>query len=294
MNNVSSFRSGNPDDDEVTPHGSIENVSIVSPTNGEDRLSLEAMVAKASSVASNLVKFDSSSNQPMRRSTSLSTKQPDDSMPPPPPPLSNSSFLDRDQFLRRSLTLTSRADRANLISTLTERISQRMQNNAPTTISSSYNKIGTHHVIPVNGPPPAPVNAVNKPPPPSQPVSHDNNKHLVNNKFGKTISPEGDIYGFGVKFKENSKHYFDMSASYPSSQHEEAMENQKFLDALSTKLLGTSVNTPPTTSSSASKSIAPQQPQPPAKSRLNSEIESGSFNLRKTKGIVNDRSAPKF
>ena len=58
---MSSFRGGggaggHNEDDEATPHGSLENVSIVSPT--QDRLSLEAMVAKASNVASNLVNFD--------------------------------------------------------------------------------------------------------------------------------------------------------------------------------------------------------------------------------------------
>ena len=57
---MSSFRGGGAgghnEDDEATPHGSLENVSTVSPT--QDRLSLEAMVAKASNVASNLVNFD--------------------------------------------------------------------------------------------------------------------------------------------------------------------------------------------------------------------------------------------
>ena len=76
---------------QATPHGSLENVSIVSPT--QDRLSLEAMVAKASNVASNLINFEKQP-QNLRRSTSMSTnhqKPPNVSvsgcadMPPPPP-----------------------------------------------------------------------------------------------------------------------------------------------------------------------------------------------------------------
>ena len=60
-----------------------------------------------------------------------------------PPP----SF-DREGFLRRSLTLTSKADRANLIHSLTERISQRMNNAAVQPPTARV--VSTHHVIPVN------------------------------------------------------------------------------------------------------------------------------------------------
>ena len=72
---------------QATPHGSLENVSVVSPT--QDRLSLEAMVAKASNVASNLISFEKQP-QNLRRSTSMSTPQ-HHPMPPnvsdmPPPP----------------------------------------------------------------------------------------------------------------------------------------------------------------------------------------------------------------
>ena len=72
---------------QATPHGSLENVSVVSPT--QDRLSLEAMVAKASNVASNLISFEKQP-QNLRRSTSMSTPQhqptpPNVSDMPPPP-----------------------------------------------------------------------------------------------------------------------------------------------------------------------------------------------------------------
>ena len=71
-------------------------------------------------------------------------------LPPPPagqqlPPPS----FDREGFLRRSLTLTSKADRANLIHSLTERISQRM-NNAAAVQPPTARVVSTHHVIPVN------------------------------------------------------------------------------------------------------------------------------------------------
>lgn len=112
------------DDEDVTPHGSMENVN--SPT--QDRLSLEAMVAKASNVASNLITLNGGDST-MRRSTSLSTKSAVESSAETP-----KQNFDRDQFLRRSLTLTSKTDRANLIHTLTERISQRMQQNNHVTV----------------------------------------------------------------------------------------------------------------------------------------------------------------
>lgn len=241
-----SFKPPLTEEDDITPHGSVENVSIASPPPGEDRLSLEAMVAKASCVASNLANFEGGQN------TTSSTE--DLNFPPPPPPQMSSSFMDRDQFLRRSLTLTSRADRVNLINSLTERISQRMSQ------QQQNNKL----VIAVNG-------AI-----PSASTAPEVNKQLrsadvkVSKQPKSAASPEGEIYGFGMQFRESSKQYFDMSASYPTS---ETVENQKFLDALSSKLLGKPIE---------------------SKSRLNAEIQSGSFNLRKTNGIVNDKSAPRF
>ena len=209
----------------------------MSPT--QDRLSLEAMVAKASNVASNLVNFDKQQQQPnqqsqhpnMRRSTSMSTQPPVETNIPPPPAPNNPQLMDREQFLRRSLTLTSRADRHNLINSLTERITQRMQQNG------GYSKVSTHHVIPVNGGPPQQPTTTK----PNHQNPNNQNKQLNNKE--KVMSPEGEIYGFGAKFKENSQQYFDMSASYPSggggnSRRIEEVENQKFLDALSSKLLG--------------------------------------------------------
>jgi hypothetical protein len=82
--------SASNDDEELTPHGSVENVSISPPpppapscqqtttgigcsglpgSSSQDRLSLEAMVAKASNVASNLIQLDNnnSNNNTMRR-----------------------------------------------------------------------------------------------------------------------------------------------------------------------------------------------------------------------------------
>ena len=113
------------------------------------------------------------------------------------------------------------------------------------------------------------------------------------------MSPEGEIYGFGAKFKEDSQQYFDMSASYPSGvggdssrMKMEDVENQKFLDALSTKLLGSksSVVIPKSNGSGSgelSNNIG-------SKAELNAEIQIGTFQLRKTNGIQNDRSAPRF
>lgn len=294
------------DDDDATPHGSVENIkSAVDASNNRDHLSLEAMVTKASNVAQSLIRLDNNNTAQLRRSTSLSTGE-NDLPPPPPQTSSSSSFFDRDQLVRRSLTLTSRADRANLINTLTERISQRMQQAngggvAKTTTSTfnpdpqpHYNKVGTHHVIPVSGPPNKQQHAATK------------------------MSPEGEIYGFGVKFKETSRQYFTngsssssaaipsvMSASYPSacgpSDAQEAIQNQMFLDALSTKLMGKSSNISSSTASKVPKSPAVKvngngnsSPAPASKSKLNAEIESGAFSLRKTNGIVRDRSAPRL
>ena len=239
----------------------------------------------------------------MPRSMSMSTAQPaNDEMPPPPPP------MDRESFLRRSLTLTSRADRVNLINSLTERISQRMQQNG------GYSKVSTHHVIPVNGggPAPAPQQPTSGPAAPAhhQPHPHHNghvngnNQNKQLNNRDKIMSPEGEIYGFGAKFKENSQQYFDMSASYPNTSNSnggvgggtnsarkmEAVENQKFIDALSSKLLGKPVNNPGNTNPGTGSGKSTEA----NKASLNAEIQRGSFQLRKTNGIQNDRSAPRF
>ena len=236
----------------------------------------------------------------MPRSMSMSTAQPaNDDLPPPPPP------MDRESFLRRSLTLTSRADRVNLINSLTERISQRMQQNG------GYSKVSTHHVIPVNGGGPVTASAPQQPPsgppaPHQQHPHHHNNGHVNGNNQNKQLnnrdkimSPEGEIYGFGAKFKETSQQYFDMSASYPNSNSNgggaggsrkiEEVENQKFIDALSSKLLGKPVKNPGNNpAGSGGKSTESN------KAQLNAEIQRGSFQLRKTNGIQNDRSAPRF
>ncbi len=315
LTRTSSFRSNNANDTEdATPHGSVENVNIISPTNGEDRLSLEAMVAKASDVASNLMRMDNAAGG-MKRSNSEQQQSSPQKSAIPPPMSTSGGFIDRDSLLRRSLTLTSRTDRASLISSLTERISQRMQankasfnpasaatsnsgppslqNNHQNSVADRYNKVGTRHVITVNGPAKSGSSGING-------NANVNGNSNGNNK--KAGSPEGEIYGFGNKFKETTKHYFDMSASYPNT---ESVENQRFLDALSTKLIGKPVNAvtptvppaapaPPPPSSNLTANGNPIKDPAMAKSKLNAEITSGSFNLRKTNGIANDRSAPKF
>ena len=152
--------------------------------------------------------------------------------------------FDREGFLRRSLTLTSKADRANLIHSLTERISQRMNNAA---VQPTARVVSTHHVIPVNK---------------------------------QVMSPEGEKYGFGAKFKQSSNQYFDMSASYPNPMN---VENQKFIDSLSTKLLKETASTQNRT-----------EDQHHQKAQLNTEIQNGTFLLKKTNGIHHDKSAPKL
>jgi len=79
-----------------------------------------------------------------------------------------------------------------------------------------YSGVGSRHVIPVAGPPPVPV-AVH--------------------------SPEGEVYGFGRRFKEGSRDYFSaIGTAWPSNQRQqmarEQMQNQMFLDSLSAKLTG--------------------------------------------------------
>lgn len=235
-------------------------------------------MAKASNVASNLIQLDNnnSNNNTMRRSTSLSTKS---TVPEQvqltriptctgqqPPPMQQQPSFDREGFLRRSLTLTSKADRANLIHSLTERISQRMNNAAVQPPTARV--VSTHHVIPVNK---------------------------------QVMSPEGEKYGFGVKFKESSNQYYDMSASYPNGGMN--VENQRFIDSLRTNLLKQDTN-PNTNNTVTTSSLNPATNQPqnssqnqlqnPSRNLLNNEIQNGTFHLKKTNGIHHDQSAPKL
>ena len=113
------------------------------------------------------------------------------------------------------------------------------------------------------------------------------------------MSPEGEKYGFGVKFKESSNQYYDMSASYPNGGMN--VENQRFIDSLRTNLLkqDTNPNTTVTTSSlnqSAENQLQQnsQLLQNPSRNLLNNEIQNGTFHLKKTNGIHHDQSAPKL
>ena len=107
------------------------------------------------------------------------------------------------------------------------------------------------------------------------------------------MSPEGEKYGFGAKFKQSSCQYFDMSASYPNPIK---MENQKFLDSLSTKLMK---ETNPAAASNvlnhpAENNQLHQANHNNPKTQLNAEIQNGTFHLKKTNGIHHDKSAPKL
>ena len=104
------------------------------------------------------------------------------------------------------------------------------------------------------------------------------------------MSPEGEKYGFGAKFKQSSSQYFDMSASYPNPMK---VENQKFIDSLSTKLLK---ETNPAAASNVLNNPAEnnQLHSHNPKTQLNAEIQNGTFHLKKTNGIHHDKSAPKL
>ena len=108
------------------------------------------------------------------------------------------------------------------------------------------------------------------------------------------MSPEGEKYGFGVKFKESSNQYYDMSASYPNGGMN--VENQRFIDSLRTNLLkqDTNPNTTVTTSSLNQSAENQLQLQNPSRNQLNNEIQNGTFHLKKTNGIHHDQSAPKL
>ena len=116
------------------------------------------------------------------------------------------------------------------------------------------------------------------------------------------MSPEGEKYGFGVKFKESSNQYYDMSASYPNGGMN--VENQRFIDSLRTNLLkqdtNPNTNNTVTTSKSLNQSAEnrlsqnSQLLQNPSRNLLNNEIQNGTFHLKKTNGIHHDQSAPKL
>ena len=121
--------------------------------------------------------------------------------------------------------------------------------------------VSTHHVIPVNK---------------------------------QVMSPEGEKYGFGAKFKQSSCQYFDMSASYPNPIK---VENQKFIDSLSTKLMKETNNAAAPNvlnhQSAENNHMHPANHNNP-KTLLNSEIQNGTFHLKKTNGIYQDKSTPKL
>lgn len=307
------------DGEDATPHGSVENIPPM-PVDQEQHASMDAMAA-ANCKTDTLRRLQSSPGI-LRRSTSMSQR---DSSTAGGSPMHGSSgsrqqsLFERDPHLRRSLTITSQAERANVL--------QRINGGSPTKNSvsfaptvatcpdgSAYKRISTHHVIPVSG-----GAAVTQLPPVSS-SSQQKDK----------LSPEGEIYGFGKKFKENSRHYFNgepsnipsssnlMGFSYPTTgapMSQEAIQNQMFLDSLSAKLTGSvqqgsRLNSAqqqqqqqlgPAVNSISSSSQQHHQPQMTSeanfgsspKSQLNAQIENGAFQLKKT-STVNDRSAPRI
>lgn len=253
------------EDDDATPHGSVENISH------HDLGGLEEMAARASNVVDSLRRIPGQSTSPstLRRSTSMSANA--------PPPCST---FDRDQSARRSLSLATQG--SNIPKGVT------FAPNPPTLHSDNhrggynenlYKKVSTHHVIPISS---------DKP------------------------SPEGEIYGFGAKFKENTRHYFgvnprskgpiSMSISYPGGEgapKADEAQNQIFLNSLSAKLVGSvqGQRIPPSNNSRIPvvqpSHLTSNPTNEGSKSKLHQEIQTGAFNLRKTPN-VNDRSAPKI
>ena len=151
-------------DDDETPHGSVENL-MPDP--------LEEMAQKASNVAESLHRFHGNSGI-LRRSTSMSN---------------GPNSPQRDTFSRRSFTMSNNNNPGH-----------SSTNTSGNPDPSRYQRVSTHHIIPIRG---------DKP------------------------SPDAEIYGFGQKFRENSRQYFK-SETAPLSK--EAIQNQLFLDSLSAKL----------------------------------------------------------
>ena len=283
------------DGEELTPHGSVENLNMAATVANAftEQCSIEALAAKASTVAGSLRRLQQTGSNLLTRSTSMSQPQNE--------PTQAENGFQRDNLTRRSLSLTqSRGqERPSLIQSISAqlRLQQPQQSSpekpgktvtfapsptktSPTKSSIPYRKIGTRHLIPVQG-----------------------------EAGDQQSSPEAEIYGFGQRFKENRRHYFtnngpSLSSSTSSFNGKSVTEqNQKFLDNLSAKLTGKTVPTSSSShqlSSAANLGIQSQIPRSPSfnngnsKTRLNAEIEKGSFNLRKTNGITNDRSAPSF
>jgi hypothetical protein len=234
-----------------------------------------------------------------------------------------------------------------------------------------YKTSGTRQIIPVNG---ANGNLNN--------LGSRKNPINIDGEKTQKLSPEAEMYGFGEKFRENRKNYFNQSSnisvnnnnslsrcqsqhstfistSYPNDKNptihrdvasfstpEVILQNQSFLDSLSAKLsIGGNIKSqspsntqtqvsvnhtkskwPPTQSSvnQISNSIPSMQrspsfgsvkldnvttknnvatnmntelntiPNSTNKNKVHTEIERGAFNLRKTNGIIHDRSAPKL
>lgn len=144
---------------------------------------------------------------------------------------------------------------------------------------ASYRRVSTHHVIPVSG----------------------GGGAAGGTAFAsgsKKLSPDGEIYGFGMRFRENTRHYFGNPhysgagpSSLPTVLSEEAVQNQLFLDQLSAKLTGSPSGAMPVTSA-----LPPPVPTPINtinKSKRDAEIENAALRLKRTPS-VNDRSAPKL
>ena len=237
LSRTSSFKGPKPlvnkIDDDATPHGSIENIS---PMPADNPTSMETITETLRRVPG--------SPGILRRSTSMSQS------PAAASPVV--SHFERDPHLRRSLTITNQVERANVLSRL--QMGKNSVTFAPTATvhntdnaEEAYKRVSTHHVIPVSS---TGAKIANVPPVP----------HAVAHKSENKLSPEGEIYGFGRKFRENSRHYFNgepsnipsMSFSYPNSNanppqqqaaqalpmSQEAIQNQRFLDSLSAKLTG--------------------------------------------------------
>jgi hypothetical protein len=291
------------EDDDATPHGSVENIPNM-PNDNEcqyRRNSMEAMAAARDTLGRLPVRAGPPvSSSILTRSTSMSTS----GNPPSAASVTAvSAFGPRDQFARRSLTMSSSVAAAKGVSFAPTATVMNGNGN-----EGLYKKVSTHHVIPVNAAAPTSATAAG------------GGRNCPQDK----LSPEGEIYGFGVKFKENTRHYFTShhhhqhqsppdaadaggyhsggggGGGHPMSQ--EAVQNQIFLNQLSAKLTGTVMPSPSSSSLSSAASTTTLTPTPPppasagstqTKSRLNAEIESATLKLKRTTSI-SDRSAPKL